>query len=66
MRNHSHQVHETSAYAQKSAVHGSLLYCGVAGALDVCDNDVINTIFNKYFEGGREMDINFLFFPLKF
>lgn len=68
MRNHSHQVHETSAYAQKSAVylHGSLLYCGVAGALDVCDNNVINTIFNKYFEGVRERDINFIFFPLKF
>lgn len=44
------------------SVHGYLLYCGVAGALDVYDNDVINTIFNKYFEGGREKDISFIFF----
>lgn len=49
-----------------SSAHGCLLYCGVAGALDVCDNDVINTIFNKYFEGGREKDISFIFFSLKF
>lgn len=48
------------------SVHGYLLYCGVAGALDVYDNDVMNTIFNKYFEGGREKDISFIFFSLKF
>lgn len=43
------------------SVHGYLLYCRVAGALDVYDNDVINTIFNKYFEGGREKLYIFFF-----
>lgn len=41
-------------------------HCGVTVALNVCDNGVINTVFKRYFEGGREMYINLTFFSLKF
>lgn len=41
-------------------------YCGVTVALNVCDDDIIKTIFNMYFEEGREKHINITFFSLKF
>lgn len=43
-------------------VRGYLLYCEVAGALDVCDNDVINTILRE----AEKWIINFIFFSLNF